>query len=69
MSCSVEATQCIHQPASHLYGIWMSVPQIFAQLAPSKKLKEQLLLSTVLYSANLCFFIKLQPIIAQFDHV
>ena len=50
MSSSLKVTQYMHQPASQLYSIWMSIPKF-------------------LYSASLCFFDKLQPIIAQFDPV
>ena len=68
MSCSLKVTQYIHVPASQLYGLWMSVPKVL--VARRKILKKNFGSPLrVLYSANLCFFDKLQPIIAQLDPV
>ena len=60
--------QYIQQPASQLYGFWMSVPKVL--VARKKTLKKNFGSPLcVLYSANFCFFDKLQLIIAQFDPV
>ena len=67
MSCSLKVTQYIHVPASQLYGLWMSVLKVLVARRILKKNFGSPL--RVLYSANLCFFEKLQPIIAQLDPV
>ena len=51
------------QPTSQLYNIWMSVPTFLYEQLPAKITGS---LFCVLYSVNLRFFDKLQPIIAHF---